>query len=237
MPEIGPPRRPLEALRHDNREQVPRRLGGGWTGASASSTAASTKGWELHRDQVLEAAAQPRQAARRAARAAPGRGQAAPPALQADLGIVRTLDVGAFTTADGSWVPYLVLEWLEGETLAEHLKARQERGRGAIRWPRPCRAARAGGAGTRGRAQANRPPRRQAAEPVRDPSLWAADAQGARLRHRQGAHGLSDVRQGPSRRPRSARPPRSRPATRTPGAVPEAGRGRAAPGPTSSRSR
>jgi formylglycine-generating enzyme required for sulfatase activity/serine/threonine protein kinase len=46
-------------------------------------------------------------------------------------GIVQALDVGAFTTEDGSWVPYLVLEWLEGETLAEHLKARHERGAGA----------------------------------------------------------------------------------------------------------
>jgi len=57
--------------------------------------------------------------------------QAAPPALQDDLrASFQALDVGAFTTPEGVWVPYLVLEWLEGETLAEHLKARQERGEG-----------------------------------------------------------------------------------------------------------
>src|SRR5689334_13481705 len=33
-------------------------------------------------------------------------------------GIVQALDVGAFVTKSGSWVPYLVLEWLEGQTLA-----------------------------------------------------------------------------------------------------------------------
>ncbi|MBI4952693.1 MAG: serine/threonine protein kinase, partial [Myxococcales bacterium] len=39
--------------------------------------------------------------------------------------IVRLLDVGA-TTSRGQWVPYLVLEWLDGETLNEHLRARAE---------------------------------------------------------------------------------------------------------------
>src|SRR5262245_23883052 len=43
-------------------------------------------------------------------------------------GIVQALDVGAFTTAADVWVPYLVLEWLEGETLAEHLSTRAARG-------------------------------------------------------------------------------------------------------------
>lgn len=38
--------------------------------------------------------------------------------------IVQALDVGAFVTPNGTWVPYLVLEWLEGETLAEFLKGR-----------------------------------------------------------------------------------------------------------------
>src|SRR4051794_21527796 len=49
---------------------------------------------------------------------------------KATSGIVQALDVGAFTTAAGVWVPYLVLEWLEGETLAEHLQKRKERGEG-----------------------------------------------------------------------------------------------------------
>ena len=42
--------------------------------------------------------------------------------------IVQALDVGAVTTAGGQWVPYLVLEWLDGETLAEHLRKRREEG-------------------------------------------------------------------------------------------------------------
>src|SRR5271166_4385347 len=33
---------------------------------------------------------------------------------KATPGIVQALDVGALTTAEGIWVPYLVLEWLEG---------------------------------------------------------------------------------------------------------------------------
>ncbi|HSN98671.1 MAG TPA: serine/threonine-protein kinase, partial [Candidatus Nanopelagicales bacterium] len=42
--------------------------------------------------------------------------------------IVQALDVGAFTTDGGVWVPYLVLEWLEGRTLASFLRERSERG-------------------------------------------------------------------------------------------------------------
>ena len=41
-------------------------------------------------------------------------------------GIVQALDVGAVTTPKGQWVPYLVLEWLEGETVAEHLRNRRD---------------------------------------------------------------------------------------------------------------
>ncbi|EYF06065.1 SUMF1/EgtB/PvdO family nonheme iron enzyme [Chondromyces apiculatus] len=41
--------------------------------------------------------------------------------------IVQALDVGAFTTEGGVWVPYLVLEWLEGQTLAHFLRERAER--------------------------------------------------------------------------------------------------------------
>jgi serine/threonine protein kinase len=47
-------------------------------------------------------------------------------------GIVQALDVGAMTTPNGRWVPYLVLEWLEGETLAQHLRHRLTRGKGAL---------------------------------------------------------------------------------------------------------
>ncbi len=41
-------------------------------------------------------------------------------------GIVQALDVGAMTTAAGVWVPFLVLEWLEGETLGELQKRRED---------------------------------------------------------------------------------------------------------------
>ncbi len=47
---------------------------------------------------------------------------------RATSGIVQALDVGAFTTPGGQWVPYLVLEWLEGQTLGELLRERIERG-------------------------------------------------------------------------------------------------------------
>ncbi|HTJ82593.1 MAG TPA: protein kinase, partial [Polyangiaceae bacterium] len=45
---------------------------------------------------------------------------------KATSGIVQALDVGAFTTPTGKWVPYLVLEWLEGQTLGEFLKQRAD---------------------------------------------------------------------------------------------------------------
>jgi serine/threonine-protein kinase len=50
---------------------------------------------------------------------------------KATPGIVQALDVGAVTTPSGGWVPYLVLEWLDGDTLADHLGKRFEGGGGA----------------------------------------------------------------------------------------------------------
>lgn len=47
-------------------------------------------------------------------------------------GIVQALDVGAVTTPNKQWVPYLVLEWLEGETLAAHMLARRREARGPM---------------------------------------------------------------------------------------------------------
>ncbi len=44
---------------------------------------------------------------------------------KATSGIVQALDVGAFQTDAGQWVPYLVMEWLEGETLAQYLQRRE----------------------------------------------------------------------------------------------------------------
>ncbi|MEJ7731403.1 MAG: serine/threonine-protein kinase [Polyangiaceae bacterium] len=51
---------------------------------------------------------------------------------RATSGIVQALDVGAFTTPAGVWVPYLVLEWLEGQTLAELMRDRAQRGEGGM---------------------------------------------------------------------------------------------------------
>jgi eukaryotic-like serine/threonine-protein kinase len=44
--------------------------------------------------------------------------------------VVRPLHVDALTTAQGSFVPFLVLEWLEGETLEAHVERRVSEGRG-----------------------------------------------------------------------------------------------------------
>ncbi|MCC6525221.1 MAG: serine/threonine protein kinase [Polyangiaceae bacterium] len=46
--------------------------------------------------------------------------------------IVQALDVGAFATPGGQWVPYLVLEWLEGRTLAAELEERRAGQRGGM---------------------------------------------------------------------------------------------------------
>ncbi len=43
-------------------------------------------------------------------------------------GIVQALDVGAIVTPNGQWVPYLVLEWLDGQSLAAFYKERAEQG-------------------------------------------------------------------------------------------------------------
>jgi eukaryotic-like serine/threonine-protein kinase len=47
--------------------------------------------------------------------------------------IVQARDVGTLTTADGQWMPYMVLEWLDGVGLDEVLD--NERARGADPWP------------------------------------------------------------------------------------------------------
>ncbi len=43
---------------------------------------------------------------------------------KASAGIVQALDVGAARSPLGVWTPYIVMEWLEGETLEAHLAAR-----------------------------------------------------------------------------------------------------------------
>jgi serine/threonine protein kinase len=51
--------------------------------------------------------------------------------------IVQARDVGTFTTANGAWVPYMVLEWLDGVTLESMLDAeRAAHGHtGGAAWP------------------------------------------------------------------------------------------------------
>jgi serine/threonine-protein kinase len=44
---------------------------------------------------------------------------------QASLHIVRSMDFGAVTTATGAWAPYMVLEWLQGRSLADDLAQRR----------------------------------------------------------------------------------------------------------------
>ncbi len=43
-------------------------------------------------------------------------------------GIVQARDIGFYTTPDGQWVPYMVLEWLEGSTLEAILEQDQLQG-------------------------------------------------------------------------------------------------------------
>ncbi|HRI70966.1 MAG TPA: protein kinase, partial [Polyangium sp.] len=43
--------------------------------------------------------------------------------------VVQALDVGAAVAPNGAWTPYLVLEWLRGESLEDHLAKRREQGR------------------------------------------------------------------------------------------------------------
>ncbi|WP_437752278.1 protein kinase domain-containing protein [Sorangium sp. So ce1389] len=42
--------------------------------------------------------------------------------------IVQALDIGAATAPNGQWTPYIVMEWLEGETLASDLRRRRAAG-------------------------------------------------------------------------------------------------------------
>lgn len=47
---------------------------------------------------------------------------------QSSLHIVRALDFGATTMPSGAWAPFMVLEWLEGRSLADDLEDRRRRG-------------------------------------------------------------------------------------------------------------
>ena len=84
------------------------------------------------------------------------------------LHIARTIAAGTtMAPATGALVPYMVLEWLEGYTLAEELRARRQRRRAGAssrgRTPaRPC----CRGDGFRARAR-GRPPRSQSVEHLR----------------------------------------------------------------------
>jgi len=47
---------------------------------------------------------------------------------QSSLNIVRSMDFGAVTAPSGMWAPFMVLEWLEGRSLAEDLVQRRQAG-------------------------------------------------------------------------------------------------------------
>src|SRR4051794_31709548 len=47
--------------------------------------------------------------------------------------IVQARDVGTFTTEGGTWVPYMVLEWLEGRNLETIID--EQRAAGNAKWP------------------------------------------------------------------------------------------------------
>ena len=92
--------------------------------------------------------------------------------------IVQARDVGTFTTAGGAWVPYMVLEWLEGRPLESMLED-ERAGVGNAAWPMPKVIAllEPVAIGARGRAPpGHRPPRHQAREHLR---LGAATRRGA----------------------------------------------------------
>src|SRR5262245_4597114 len=45
-----------------------------------------------------------------------------------DAGIVQAHDLGTWVTERGVWIPYLVMEWLTGKTLADHIESLGGRG-------------------------------------------------------------------------------------------------------------
>ncbi|MEO6575910.1 MAG: serine/threonine-protein kinase, partial [Polyangiaceae bacterium] len=49
---------------------------------------------------------------------------------RANAAIVQALDVGAAISPNGTWTPYIVLEWLDGLTLEDDLRARKKEGLG-----------------------------------------------------------------------------------------------------------
>ena len=49
------------------------------------------------------------------------------------MGIVQALDIGAAAAPSGQWAPYIVMEWLEGQTLEQYLRRRREEERAAPR--------------------------------------------------------------------------------------------------------
>lgn len=51
---------------------------------------------------------------------------------RAHAGIAQALDMGTAISPSGTWTPYLVLEWLEGESLQEELESRRALGNAAM---------------------------------------------------------------------------------------------------------
>jgi hypothetical protein len=112
---------------------------------------------------------------------------------------VQARDIGTLTTPGGAWLPYMVLEWLDGKTLEAFLGHDDGVGRsGAARGARGVsdHGRRGAGAGAGARA-GGRAPRHQAGQLLRARAGAGARGgdQGAGLRHRQGDAAQSQAAQ------------------------------------------
>ncbi len=106
---------------------------------------------------------------------------------RSNAGIVQALDVGAATSPNGTWTPYLALEWLEGESLEDDMTRRLREGAPRRESRRDHRAPRHRSTRARGRTRArHRAPGHQAGEPLSHRDRRSPHHQGGRLRHRQG---------------------------------------------------
>jgi len=180
--------------------------------------------------RFARSATTPRSAARSSSSVHPGGGASSPSSRSGRRRSCRRATSATITTPDGQWMPYMVLEWLEGLTLEAAL-LEEERGRGA-----PLRsaeqamgAARSGrrGAGARAR-EGDRPPRREARETSSSSATRARAASGSSsstsasrrwCRRRSARRARSTRRAATSRasrrstaRPSSSRAPTARPA-------------------------